>query len=159
MFEEFKKLADRKKEIFDEDIDSLVKHLFEEAQVPKTWDLVSLQVTAGTNVTETAAVRLRNTQTGEEAIDVAIGDGPIDAAFLAIMKITGVDATLKHYDLKAVTGGKDAIGEVHLELKVGGRSYKGRGRSTDVIEASVLAFLNALNRAVTAGEPAEADSP
>src|SRR5262249_47925165 len=159
VFDQFKRLADRKKEVFDEDIEAIVKHLFEEAQVQRTWELMSLQVTAGTNVVETAAVRLRNVQNGEEMLEAAIGDGPIDAAFMCIQRITGVDATLRHYDLKAVTGGKDAVGEVHLELQVNGRKYKGRGQSTDIIEASAIAFLNALNRAIAAAEPAEADSP
>ncbi len=159
VFDEFKKLADRKKEIFDEDLEAIVKHLFEEAQVRRTWELLGMQVTAGTNIVETATVHLRNTETNEEVVDAAIGDGPIDAAFTCILKLTGVDATLKNYDLRAVTGGRDALGEVHLELQAGTRRYKGRGQSTDVIEASALAFLNALNRAIAGSEHTEADSP
>ena len=89
-----------------------------------------------------------NTQTGETPTDAATGDGPIDAAFMCILRLTGVDAVLREYDLRALTGGRDAQGEVHLELVANDRSYRGRGRSTDIIEASALAFLSAVNRAI-----------
>ncbi len=159
VFEQFKALADRKKEVFDEDLEVIVKQLFEETDSRRTWELVSVQTSSGTHVVPTATVRLRNVAEGSEVQDAAIGDGPIDAAFSCIMRLTGVDATLRNYDLRAVTGGRDAQGEVQLELVANGRSYRGRGRSTDVIEASVLAFLKAINRAIAGTHPAEADSP
>lgn len=154
VFEQFKALADRKKEIFDEDLEAMVSQVLEEGQLSKVWELVALQTTAGTGVVPTATVRLKDLRTDEQITDAATGDGPIDAAFSCMMRITGVDAVLRDYDLKAVTGGRDAQGEVHLELVSNGNLYRGRGRSTDIIEASALAFLAALNRAIlSAGKP------
>jgi len=148
VFEQFKILADRKKEIHDEDIEAIVGELLEGAENQRTWEMVALQTTGGTGVLPTATVKLRNTVTGEVVTDAATGDGPIDAAFTCILRLTGVDAVLREYDLRALTGGRDAQGEVHLELAANDRTYRGRGRSTDVIEASALAFLSAVNRAV-----------
>jgi 2-isopropylmalate synthase len=153
VFDEFKRLADRKKEIFDEDIEVIVGQLFEDAETRKVWELMSFQTTGGTGVVPTATVRLKNVVDGREVMDAATGDGPIDAAFTCIIRLTGIEAVLRDYDLRAVTAGRDAQGEVHLELLSNGRTYRGRGRSTDVIEASVLAYVNALNRAV-GGDPA-----
>jgi len=154
VFEQFKALADRKKEVYDEDLETLVSHVVEEGDGHRNWELVSLQTTAGTGVVPTATVRLRNLQTGELTTDAATGDGPIDAAFTCMLRIAGVDAVLREYDLRAVTGGRDAQGEVHLELVSDGNVYRGRGRSTDIIEASALAFVSALNRAiVSSGKP------
>lgn len=154
VFDQFKALADRKKEVFDEDLEAMVSQVLEEGQVVRVWELVSLQTTAGTGVVPTATVRLKNMQTGEQVTDAATGDGPIDAAFSCMMRLTGVDAVLQEYDLKAVTGGRDAQGEVHLELVSNGNTCRGRGRSTDIIEASAQAFLAAINRAIlTAGRP------
>jgi len=148
VFEQFKTLADRKKEVHDEDIEAIVSELLDEAENFRAWELVALQTTGGTGVLPTATVKLRNTQTGETPTDAATGDGPIDAAFMCILRLTGVDAVLREYDLRALTGGRDAQGEVHLELVANDRSYRGRGRSTDIIEASALAFLSAVNRAI-----------
>jgi 2-isopropylmalate synthase len=160
VFEQFKELADRKKEVFDEDIEALATHLLEEADETRTWTLVNFQTTSGRGVIPTATVRLRRTDDGSEVTDAATGDGPVDAAFTCILRITGVDAILREYDLRALTGGRDAQGEVHLELVSNGKSYRGRGRSTDVIEASVLAYVNAVNRALRATSAApEADTP
>lgn len=149
VFSEFKILADRKKEVFDEDLEAIVGEVLEGADNVPTWQLVSLQTTGGTGVVPTATVRIRNVKSGEESMDAATGDGPIDAAFSCIMRMTGIESVLREYDLRAVTGGRDAQGEVHLELLSNGRTFRGRGRSTDIIEASVLAYLHALNRAVS----------
>lgn len=146
VFDQFKTLADRKKEVFDEDLEAMVKELLEEAGNGRSWELVGFQTTAGTGMVPTATVRLRNTASGEIITDAATGDGPVDAAFCCILRITGADATLREYELRALTGGRDAQGEVSLELVSGNKSFRGRGRSTDVIEASVVAYLNALNR-------------
>jgi 2-isopropylmalate synthase len=152
VFDEFKVLADRKKEIFDEDLEAIVGQLFQSAGEQVTWELVNLQTSGGTSMIETATVGLKHVETGETRIDAAIGDGPIDAAYTCIMRITGIEAVLKEYDLRAITGGRDAQGEVHLELVSSGRSFRGRGRSTDVIEASVRAYMSALNRAIAASK-------
>ena len=158
IFEQFKILADRKKEVFDEDLESIIGQVLEEAEDSRTWELVSLQTTGGTGVVPTGTVRLKNLLSGEEVTDAATGDGPIDAAFSCIFRLTSVDGTLRDYDLRAVTGGRDAQGEVHLELEVGGRTFRGRGRSTDIIEASVLAFVTAINRAISRAGKAEAEA-
>jgi len=152
VFEQFKILADRKKEIFDEDLESIIGQVLEESENARAWELISLQTTGGTGVVPTATVKLRNMADGSEVIDAATGDGPIDAAFSCIMRLTGMDVALKEYDLKAVTGGRDAQGEVHLELQYNDKTYRGRGRSTDIIEASILAFIHALNRAIIGGK-------
>jgi len=152
VFEQFKALADRKKEVFDEDLEAILSQILEEAQNSRQWELVALQTTGGTGVLPTATVKLKNLQDGKVVTDAATGDGPIDAAFACILRLTGIDAVLREYDLRALTGGRDAQGEVHLELLSDGRTFRGRGRSTDVIEASVLAFLNAVNRAIKAKE-------
>jgi len=158
VFKQFKALADRKKEVFDEDLESIVGQVLEEAENARTWELVSLQTTGGTGVVPTATVRLRNLQSGEEVTDAATGDGPIDAAFSCINRLTGVDAALREYDLRAVTAGRDAQGEVHLELECEGHTFRGRGRSTDIIEASVLAFVTALNRAIARARQAQIET-
>ena len=155
VFEQFKHLADRKKEVFDEDLEAIVGQVLDEAENARTWELATLQTTGGTGVLPTATVQLRNRQSGELVTDAATGDGPVDAAFTCIHRLTGLSASLREYDLRAITGGRDAQGEVHLEIEANGQSYRGRGRSTDVIEASALAMLNAVNRALTAaGKPA-----
>jgi len=158
VFEQFKTLADRKKEVFDEDIEAIVSQLFEEAEAMRSWELVSLQTMGGSGVTPTATVQLKSLAEDKMYLDAATGDGPIDAAFSCIMRLTGVEAKLQEFDLRAVTGGKDAQGEVNLELVCNGKTYRGRGRSTDIIEASVLAFVNAINRTV-AGRRKNGASP
>ena len=93
----------------------------------------------------TATVRLvREGQVFEEA---ACGDGPVDAAYRAVDRVVQMDATLEEYQLRAVTSGKDALGEVSVKVRVGERVYTGRGVSMDIIVASVRAYLNALNKA------------
>jgi 2-isopropylmalate synthase len=149
IFEQFKTLADRKKEVFDEDLEALVGEALEEAENAHTWELVSLQTTGGTGVIPTATVKLRHLSEDRHVTGAAIGDGPIDAAFTCIMQLASLDVDLRDYDLRAVTGGRDAQGEVHLELEANGKVYRGRGRSTDIIEASALAYVNAVNRVLS----------
>jgi 2-isopropylmalate synthase len=142
-FEEFKKLADKKKEIFDEDIEALVREEVEAA--PDIFHLVNFHTTAGTEVTPTATVHI-TVEGGEEATDAAIGDGPIDAVFRAIDRITGMRCELSDYSIRAITSGKDAMGEVALEIETEGLKQRGRAARTDIIEASAVAYLNAVNR-------------
>ena len=77
------------------------------------------------------------------------GSGPVDAAFRAVDKIAGMDISLHSYDIKAVTGGRDALGEVTVVIKRGDILYRGRGVSTDIIESSILAYIEAINRALS----------
>ncbi len=143
VFEQFKVLADKKKEIYDADIAALVDHeLHDEATM---WSLGSYEISAGTGHTPQVRLTLKH---GEEQISkqMACGDGPIDAIFLAIEELTGVSVVCKDFRVQAVTVGKDAQGEVNVEVEHSGRLYRGRGVSTDSIEASGKAFLNAINR-------------
>ncbi len=144
LFDDFKALADKKKEVFDEDIMVLTEKYIQD--VPSIWELVGLQTTAGSNILPTATVSHRNPE-GEVVQDAAIGDGPVDAIFKAVERVTAVQATLRNYQVRGVTGGMDAQGEVVLELESSenGKTYRGRAVSTDIIEASAMAYLNAIN--------------
>ncbi|MDB5174192.1 MAG: leuA, partial [Phycisphaerales bacterium] len=112
-FIKFKALADKKKEVFDEDIEALVDEQLEVAT--GLWELAGLQVTSGSNTIPTATVTLRDS-TGQTVQDASIGDGPVDAIYSAIQRLTGVQATLLDYRIRAVSKGKDAQGEVQIEL-------------------------------------------
>lgn len=141
-FERFKKLADQKKYVFDEDIEALIQD--EITEIPETWKLEYLKTTLETGRLPEATIRLRR---GKEVLEAASqGDGPVDACYKAIEKITKLKATLIHYAIQSVTGGKDAQGEVSVKLQMDGKEVTGRGASTDIIEASVKAYLFAVNK-------------
>ena len=143
-FKRFKDLADRKKEIFDDDLISIVKD--DMAQVPETYSLDYLHSISGTGIIPSATVRLKK----EEQVfqDSGVGDGPVDAVLNAIDAITGMKGRLQDYQLRAVTSGKDALGEVSVKVDFDGTLVFGKGTSTDVIEASARAYINAVNRLV-----------
>jgi 2-isopropylmalate synthase len=143
LFEDFKVLADKKKEIYDADIDALIEDRAQEA--PALWEIVSLHISTATGALPTAAVALHRIS-GERLSEAAVGDGPIDALFKAIERITGINVTLKDYEVRSVTLGEDAQGEVSVEAEHDGRTLRGQGTSTDIIEASARAFLNVVNR-------------
>jgi 2-isopropylmalate synthase len=143
IYEQFKTLADKKKEVYDEDIEAIVDQELEHER--SVWELVSFHVTAGTNQTSVALVELADSS-GTAGKQAAYGDGPIDACYSAIQLITGVAVTLDDYKTRAVTHGKDAQGEVTIAVNHHGKLVRGRGLSTDVIEAAVLAYLSAINR-------------
>ena len=145
IFEQFKLLADKKKEIYDGDIAALCEQ--QVTGMPESWQFVSYNVSTGTGMKPTVTLRLKH---GEEEVreQMICGDGPIDAIFLAVEKITGIDAVCRDFRVQAVTVGKDAQGEVNVEVEHEGRVYRGRGVSTDSVEASGKAFLNAINRIV-----------
>jgi len=142
-FEEFKKIADKKKEIFDEEIEAIID--VEKIEVPQIYQLESLSISCGPNVVPTAGVRLRF-RDGRVFDNATIGDGPIDALFKAIDLTTGIPGKLTDYHIHAVTSGKDAMGEVYVNIDVNGKSVKGRAVSTDIIEASAKAYINAINK-------------
>ncbi len=146
-FGPFKELADRKKEIFDEDLGAIVES--EIVTVPEKWRLCGVQVATGTGGMPTATVELQEKGKPEPVRDAATGDGPVNAIFLAMERITGVRLELKDYQLRAVTSGKEAQGEVRLEALCGKQTVSARGVSTDVLEASAKAYLSAINRAVS----------
>jgi 2-isopropylmalate synthase len=144
-FEKFKALADKKKDVFDEDIEALIDEQIEQA--PEVWTLAGVQTTAGSNAVPTATVTL--VKEGQSITDAAIGDGPVDAVYQAIGRITGIKPRLTDYVLRALTSGTDAQGEVTIEVEYQGRRIRARGVSTDIIESSARAYLAAVNRAAT----------
>jgi 2-isopropylmalate synthase len=143
------RLADKKKSIFDTDIAAIIEARTQ--HVPETWVLQSFHVFGGTGTIPTATVELQRANgAGEEASvirDAATGDGPIDAVFRALERLTEIVASLTQYEVKSVSGGKDAQGEVLVEIEHEAKRYHGQGLSTDIIEASARAYLQALNRA------------
>ncbi|MGE5390102.1 MAG: 2-isopropylmalate synthase [Deltaproteobacteria bacterium] len=142
-FARFKDLADKKKEISDEDIIALVND--EVSLIPERFKLHYLHFTGGSTIVPTATVGIEGSRGKVEA--AACGDGPVDAAFNAIDQITGLPGKLADFKLNAVTGGKDALGEVVLKVQVGDLKVGGRGVSTDIVDASVKAYMNAINKA------------
>ncbi|MDZ4339189.1 MAG: 2-isopropylmalate synthase, partial [candidate division NC10 bacterium] len=138
-FVRFKELCDKKKEVFDDDLLAIVEE--QVLTIAETYVLDHLQFASGTGMIPTATIRLKK----EDEIfqESGWGDGPVDATFKAIDQITGIHPRLKDYSLRAVTSGKDALGEVMVSLEVDGQTVIGRGTSTDVIEASAKAYLNA----------------
>ena len=144
-FNQFKILADKKKDIYDQDIEAIIQD--EKSEVPHIYELDSLSISCGPNTVPTAGVRLR---VGKDKIidNATIGDGPIDALFKAIDLLTGTKGKLLDYNIRSITGGKDAMGEVIIDVDVKGKSYRGRATSTDIIEASAKAYLNAINKVV-----------
>ena len=144
-FDYFKEVADKKKEVFDEDIAAIVED--EVREVPQTWELVTFHTTSGSQTIPTATLRLKNSD-GRILEDAACGDGPVDAVYNTLERMTGVSAQLQEYEIRAVTSGKDAMGEVSLSVKVGDRLTRARAVSTDIIEASAKAYLNAINLAI-----------
>lgn len=146
-FVRFKTLADKKKEVTDEDLVAIVDE--EIKHIPETYTLDYHHISSGTCVIPTATVRL--VRDGEKLEEAACGDGPVDAIYKAMDKITGVSGTLLLYNIHAVTGGKDAQGEVTVKIQPNGNKkkiYLGRGVSTDILEASAKAYLNAVNKVV-----------
>jgi 2-isopropylmalate synthase len=143
VFASFKILADKKKEIYDADIGSLVEQQIH--TVSEKWTLDSYKVLCGTGQVPEATLQLRH---GSEKVTTTVksGDGPIDAVFLAIEELTGVTVVCKDFSVHSVSVGKDAQGEVMVQIEHDGQIYRGRGVSTDSVEASAKAFLNAINR-------------
>lgn len=147
-FTRFKELVDRKIQITDKDLEAIVAdeiHVVEEV-----YRLESLQVAGGTHLSPTATVRIA--REGEVIEESALGDGMVDAVFGAIVRATGVEAKLASFNIAAVTEGSEALGDVTVQVEIEGDRYTGRGISTDIVEASARAFLNALNRAARRGQ-------
>ena len=152
-FNAFIALADKKREVTDKDIESLLAE--DKRIVADTYHLDRIQVTCGDRGIPTAAVRLIAPD-GEVKSDAAIGTGPVDAVCVVIDKIIKIpDVKLTEFTVKSVTEGIDAIGEVLIRVESKGITYTGRGADTDIIVASAKAYVNALNRLVAAGKTAK----
>jgi 2-isopropylmalate synthase len=148
VFEEFKKLADKKKEVYDADIAALIDKQMTVAQ--DQWKFVAYEVRANSKSEPTVSITLE--RAGETASkETSGGDGPLDAVFRAIEEITGISVVVRDFRVHSVTRGQDAQGEATLEVERDGRVYRGRGVSTDTVEAATLAFVNAVNRAAVGG--------
>jgi 2-isopropylmalate synthase len=146
VYERFIDVADRKKEITDEDLVAIVEDTLD--LVEQFYDLEYLQTTSGSNTKATATVQLRFE--GRSVLDSNVGDGPVDATYKTIERITGISGRLLEYSLNAVTIGKDAMGEALVKVRFQDDVVAGHGLSTDIVESSARAFLNALNKWVAA---------
>ncbi len=155
----FIEIADQKKEIFDEDLIAIVHDGMRE--IPETFRLKLLQATSGSQKPSTATVTLETE--GREEVACAIGDGPVAAAYNAIDLITKIHGRLLDYSIRAVSRGRDAIGEVTAHVECGGRSFTGKAASTDIVDASARAYLHAVNKALhltrSLSQAAEASVP
>jgi len=144
VFKRFKDLADKKKEVFDDDLIALVEE--ETRQKRKVLEMVSVKVVTGTEIIPNATVKVK--YKGKVYEFSSTGDGPVDACYRAIDKVIGRHAKLLTYKLDAITRGKDAQGMVSVEIKYGNRTASGKGSSTDILEASTKAYIDALNKII-----------
>ncbi len=145
VFEEFKKLAEKKEKVGAKELDAIIAAVA--LQVPQTYKLMSYIINTGNIITASAQVKLNKTDMGELE-GVSMGDGPIDAAFRAIEQITGTHYELDDFQIQSVTEGREAMGSALIRLRANGRLYSGSGISTDIIGASINAYLGAVNKIV-----------
>jgi 2-isopropylmalate synthase len=150
----FTKLADQKKEIFEEDLLAILQDGF--AQSPERFKLRAVQATAGTSTLATALVSMQDVSNDAVRTETSSGDGPVNAVYEAIDRITGLKGKLIDYTVRSITAGTDAVGEVFVHVEFDGTSYTGKAASTDVVDGSARAYLNAVNKAVYARERKEA---
>jgi 2-isopropylmalate synthase len=142
IYEKFTELADKKKEVFDDDLRILMGDTVDHKN--DFYTLEHLQITSGSKSIPSAVIKIK---VGEEIIqESSIGDGPIDAVFNAIERALGIQSEVESYNVRSVTSGRQALGEVLVRIRSNSKSYTGRGVSTDIIEASALAYLSALNK-------------
>ena len=162
VFQRFKDIADKKKTVTEADLEALVGD--ELYQPVEAWELLSVQVHCGSALTPTAVARLRNNETGEEFMGASVGAGPVDAIYKSINQVVQVPNNLVEYLVQAVTEGMDATGDVTIRIEVPDsrgysetaqgrarrRLFSGRGVDTDVINASAMAYMQALNKMIAA---------
>jgi len=144
VYEAFKRVADRKHFVGTRELDAIVASTA--LQVPSTYHIENYVINSGNVITATANILLN--KNGEKLRGVGVGDGPIDAAFLAIEQIIGHHYELDDFQIQTVTEGRDAMGSALVKLRAGGRVYSGNGISTDIIGASIRAYISALNKIV-----------
>ena len=151
-YQDFTALCDKKKNVYDADLVAIVEN--RSADAPDRWKLVSFHTSAGPGAIPTATIQLQ--EEGQPVIcDAATGDGPVDAVFHALERLTGISARLQNYQVRSLTVGKEAQGEVLVEIVYNNQVFHGRAASTDIIEASAHSYLKALNKAALgqAGQP------
>jgi len=144
-FDRFKSLADKKKQVFDEDLVAIVED--EMKAFKPIWSLIDLTTTSGQNISPKVAVVLRSK--GKKYEQSSSGDGPVDACYKAIDKVTKIKGKLLDYSIQSVTQGKDALGEVSIKVNLKGKNIIARGTSTDIIVASAKAYVNAVNKVIS----------
>ena len=144
VYEAFRVIAERKEKVGSKELDAIVAAAA--LQVPPTYKLESYVVTAGNTISATAHLKLMKEEKAVEG--VSIGDGPIDAAFRAIEQIIGCHYELDDFQIQSVTEGREAMGQTVVKLRSNGKVYSGRGISTDIVGASIRAYINALNKIV-----------
>ena len=142
-FEEFKALADRKKDMYDRDIEAIIMNVDVGKAGP--WIIDELHITAGTGSIAAAALRIRHTD-GRELRVAAEGDGPVAAAFSALENATQIELNLTNFEVRGVTVGDDAQGEVTVTVEYNGQSFRGHAVSTDIVESAAFAYLEVMNR-------------
>ncbi len=141
-FERFKRLADQKKEVFDEDLEAIISD--EVQHITEVYVLKDFKAEGGTGITPTATVEME--VHGKAVKQTGTGDGPVDAVYRTIAAITGTKSKLDAYLVKGITGGTDALGEVTVKVEEQGKKVAGHGADTDIIVASAKAYVNALNK-------------
>ncbi|GAB6169725.1 2-isopropylmalate synthase [Clostridium carnis] len=141
-FLKFKDLADRKKEVSDRDIEALVNQGV--VIIEDVYKLINFNVTTGNNIESTATVKVA--YNGKEKVEAACGEGPVDSLFNALERAIDISPKLNDYSIKAITSGTDALGEVRVKMSLNNKNVLGIGVSTDVIEASLMAYMNAINK-------------
>ena len=144
----FTKLADQKKSISDEDLLAIVQDGIQ--NIPETWKLAYLQTNAGSHSIASATITLKKKDSDEVFTDAAVGDGPVSAVTNAIDRIVNLDGDLIDYKLNSIGEGRDAVGEIFIRVLFDDVEYMGKAASTDVIDASARAYLNAVNKALFA---------
>lgn len=146
-YQKFLEIADKKKEVYEEDLLVILEEVLP-IKAPLTYKLKYFYISSGNTLIPSAVVQIELKQNGEAILKEAsaTGDGPVSALFRAIEKALEVETRLKSYQVVPVSVGKDALGEAHVEIEIEGKTYRGRGVSTDILEASALAFLEALHR-------------
>jgi 2-isopropylmalate synthase len=145
-FDRFKRVSDKKKEIYDDDLVAIVQE--ELSRVPETYRLEYCHICSGTSTIPVATVEVSRGEANDVVRKASHGDGPIDAVYNALSEAVGMTPTLDEYQIEAVTGGGDALGRVNVRMTIEGKAIKGSGTSTDIVLASAKAFLNAVNRFV-----------
>jgi 2-isopropylmalate synthase len=155
-FQEFKKLADKKKDMYDGDIEAIIMNVDNSSSGP--WTLQALQISSGTDQDATATLQLVG-ENGVAQEESASADGPVEAAFRALEQATGVNLILKNFELHSATVGDDAQGEATVTVEYNDQSYRGHGASTDIVEAASRAYLEVTNRILRRRERGLDDAP
>ena len=150
VYQAFCRIAAKKEQVSSKELDAIIASAA--LQVPPTYKLDSFVITSGNTISSTAHIKLMKNDIPMEG--VSIGDGPIDAAFVAIERITGCHYELDDFQLQAVTEGREAMGQTVVKLRSGGKVYSGKGISTDIVAAGIHAYLSALNKIVYEEEEA-----